>query len=54
MKQMSNKEIMQSLVDLNGEIKEAEIAFNKALSHFYRETANMISELYHRGEDRED
>lgn len=54
MKQMSNEEIIQSLIDLNGEVKEVERAFNKALSHFYRETANMISELHHRGENRED
>ncbi len=51
MKQMSNEEIMQSLLDLNGEIKEIEISFNKAISHFYRETANIISELNRRGKE---
>ncbi len=54
MKQMSNEEIMQALLDLNGEVKEIEIAFNKAISHFYKETANMIAELNRREEDREE
>lgn len=54
MKQMSNEEIMQSLIDLNGEVKKLEIGFNRAISQFYRKTANIISELNRRGEDGED
>ena len=53
MKRMSNSEIIQVLLDLNGEVKSLEKQVNEKLKDFYRSTANIIGELNNRGADNE-